>query len=85
MDRLLGAGLGLVRGVLLGVAVMMAMTAFSPRSAWIRNSLLAPYFLAGAHAVSFVVPQHLQQQMAEGTRHLVEKTPGMLKQAIPPQ
>ena len=85
VDRLLGAGLGVVRGVLLGVGVMMAMAAFNPHSAWIRNSLLAPYFLAGAHAVSFVVPLHLQQQMAEGTRHLVEKTPEILKQTTRPQ
>jgi membrane protein required for colicin V production len=85
MDRLLGAGVGLVRGVLLGVATMMTIAAFIPNSTWIRNSLLAPYFLAGAHAVSFVVPQHFQQQMADGTRHLVRKTPMVLQRNLPPQ
>ena len=80
MDRLLGAGFGLVRGVLLGVAAMMALAAFDPHSGWTRNSVLAPYFLAGAHAVSFVVPQHLQEEMSDGARHLIEKSPEILQQ-----
>jgi len=83
MDRLLGAAIGVLRGVLLGVAVMMALAAFVPHSGWIRNSMLAPYFLDGAHAVSFVVPQHFQGQLAEGTRHLIEQTPGTLKRSMP--
>jgi membrane protein required for colicin V production len=78
MDRLLGAGVGLVRGLLLGVAAMMALAAFSPHSGWMRESVLAPYFLDGAHTVSFVVPRHFQDEMSEGTRHLVEKSPEIL-------
>jgi len=82
-DRLLGAGFGLARGVLLGVVAMMAMTAFNPHSGWIRNSVLSPYFLHGVDAVCFVVPQHFRDQMLDGTRYLVEKTPGVLKAHTP--
>jgi membrane protein required for colicin V production len=82
MDRLLGAGVGLVRGVLLGVAAMMAIAAFDPHSRWTQNSVLSPYFLAGARAVSFVVPQHFQEQVSEGTRHLVGKKPDVLRRSI---
>ena len=78
-DRLLGAGLGLLRGVLLGVAVMMAITGFVPSSPWVENSRLAPYFLAGSHAVSFVVPRRFEEQMAAGARHLLQQTPERMK------
>jgi membrane protein required for colicin V production len=65
-DRLLGATFGFVRGCLLGVAITMAIAAFLPHSAWIATSQLSSYFLAGAHAVSFVVPHDLQQQILDG-------------------
>ena len=81
VDRVLGAGVGLARGVLLGVAAMAAVAAFDPHSRLTKNSVLAPYFLAGARAVSFVVPTHLQQQMSEGTRHLVEKSPDLVRRS----
>jgi membrane protein required for colicin V production len=79
VDRVLGAGVGFVRGLLIGVAAMMALTAFVPDSAWIKNSQLAPYFLGGVHAVSFVVPEHFQQQIASGARYLLHETPQLFR------
>ena len=78
-DRLLGAAFGVARGVLLGIAAMMALAAFVPESGWIKKSILAPYFLEGAHAVSFVVPQHFEAQMSDGARHLLKKNAEALK------
>lgn len=78
-DRLLGAALGLLRGILLGIAAMMVITAFSPKSPWVTGSRLAPYFLAGAHEVSFVVPSHLQQQITTGARHLLQQSPELFE------
>ena len=75
LDRLLGAAFGLLRGLLVGVAVIMACLAFLPNSPWIRDSRLAPGFLAATHAVSFIVPQHFQQQMSEGAMHLLQRSP----------
>ena len=75
MDRLLGAVFGLVRGVLAGMAILWAIVAFLPPSTWLENSRLAPYFLAGSHGLSFVVPRQLQEQVAEGTAHLLQQTP----------
>ncbi|HMG02467.1 MAG TPA: CvpA family protein [Edaphobacter sp.] len=69
-NRLGGAAFGLVRGGLLGVAVLMAITAFLPTSGWLKNSHLAPYFLAGSHAVSFVVPHDLEQLILAGGSEL---------------
>ncbi len=79
VDRLLGAALGAVRGLLLGVAAMMAVSAFLPDAGWVQNSVLAPYFLDGVDAVSFVVPRHLQVQISTGARHLLHESPELLR------
>jgi membrane protein required for colicin V production len=78
-DRLSGAAFGLARGFLLGVAILMAAAAFLPKSSWISNSYLAPYFLAGAHAVSFVVPHELQQLILDGAMQLKHNAPDWIK------
>ena len=59
-DRALGAAFGLARGLLLGVSVIVGVTAFAPQSGWIEGSKLSAYFLGAAHAVSFVVPHDLR-------------------------
>lgn len=78
-DRMAGAVFGLVRGCLLGVALLMAITAFLPPSGAIEKSQLAPYFLAGARGVCFVVPQDLKQQIADGASRIKHIPPGWIK------
>ncbi|CAN5485356.1 hypothetical protein BH10ACI4_BH10ACI4_09260 [soil metagenome] len=78
-DRLLGACFGIARACLVGVSLLMAATAFMPKSPWIENSHLAPYFLAGVHAVSFVVPSGLQQQLLNGIAQLKHNAPDWIK------
>jgi membrane protein required for colicin V production len=78
-DRLLGAIFGFARGCLFGVAILMAVAAFLPHSTWTANSQLTPYFLAGAHAVSFVVPHELQQQILDGAAQLKHNAPNWIK------
>jgi membrane protein required for colicin V production len=78
-DRLLGAVFGLTRGCLFGVAILMAIAAFRPHSTWVENSRLTPYFLAGVHAVSFVVPYGLQQQIMNGAHQLKHNAPDWIK------
>jgi membrane protein required for colicin V production len=78
-DRLLGALFGIARGCLLGVAVLTAATAFLPHSTRIADSRLTPYFLAGVHAVSFVVPRGLQQQILNGIAELKHNAPDWIK------
>ena len=78
-DRLLGAGFGFGRGCLIGVAILMAVAAFRPHSDWAENSRLSPYFLAGAHAVSFVVPHQLQQQILNGVQEIKHNAPNWIK------
>src|SRR5271168_113344 len=78
-DRVLGAVFGFARGCLFGVAILMAVAAFRPHSAWVENSRLSPYFLAGVHAVSFVVPHDLQQQILNGAEQLKHNAPDWIK------
>jgi membrane protein required for colicin V production len=78
-DRLLGAVFGFLRGSLLAVALLMAAAAFLPQSAWIADSRLTPYFLGGVHAVSFVVPNGLQQQLLNGIAELKHNAPDWIK------
>lgn len=66
LDRLLGAGFGFLRGCLLGVAVMTAAAAFVPGEGYLGDTPLTSCFLAGAHAVSFVVPAHFEEQIRLG-------------------
>jgi membrane protein required for colicin V production len=79
VDRLLGALFGFARGCLLGIAILTASTAFLPHSTQIANSRLTPYFLAGVHAVSFVVPAGLQQQLLNGIAQLKHNAPDWIK------
>lgn len=76
LDRLSGAAFGLLRGALLGLGlVVTAMTLFSSENL-AANSRLAPYFLAAAREVSFVVPQDLQKRISgsiDGIRHLAKR------------
>ena len=78
-DRLLGALFGFARGCLFGVSILMAIAAFLPHSEWIADSRLSSYFLAGAHAVSFVVPHDLQQQILNGAQQLKHNAPDWIK------
>lgn len=79
-NRLFGAVFGFFRGCLLGVVVMMMLTAFLPPISAVAKSSLAPYFLAGAHAVSFVVPHELRQLILDGAAQIKHNAPDWIKQ-----
>jgi membrane protein required for colicin V production len=83
-DRLFGALFGLARGVLLGMAVLLALTAFLPSASWIKKSLLAPYFLRATHAVSFVMPSELRNRLLDGLQQM-KQTPGQMLHSLPRQ
>ena len=74
-DRLLGAIFGLLRGALLGLSLLLPITAFLPTSAWVQQSALAPYFLRVAHAVSFLMPTDLRLKLLDGLDRIRHNTP----------
>jgi membrane protein required for colicin V production len=90
LDSLVGGLFGLGRGILLITASMMAVAAFLPANAQmdknISPSVLAPYFLSTAHAVSSVVPAEMEDRVRNGIVMLKsqwqrpENSPGHLYQ-----
>ena len=66
IDRILGAALGLLRGCLVVAIVLVSMAAFTPTSAWLRNSQLAPYFLVAGRAAIWVAPSDLRGRFYQG-------------------
>lgn len=65
-DRLLGGAFGLIRGALLGMAVITALVAFAPAvapdsaPASVANSRLSPYVLEAARVVVAIAPKELK-------------------------
>jgi membrane protein required for colicin V production len=65
-DRLLGAVFGLVRGTLMGLAVITALVAFAPAvaansaPAAVAESRVAPYVLAGASFLIAIAPREMK-------------------------
>lgn len=65
-DRLLGAGFGLVRGVLVAVALLTAWMSFGPQvdsktvSRSMLNSRIAPYVLDASHVFVTIAPMELK-------------------------
>ncbi len=80
-DRLGGAVFGFVRGLLIGAALLLAITAFLPTAPWIQTSQLAPYFLRTAHALSFSMPADLRLRLRDGLDRL--RTAGFGKHGTP--
>jgi membrane protein required for colicin V production len=73
IDRTLGAALGLLRGLLIVAIVLVSMAAFTPTSAWLRNSQLAPYFLVAGRAAIWVAPSELRGRFYQGLELLHRK------------
>ena len=65
-DRLLGAAFGLVRGLLIAIALLTAYMAFGPQvdsktvSTSVLNSRIAPYVLDASHLFVAVAPMELK-------------------------
>ena len=74
LDRLGGAAFGLLRGALLVLALLLAMTALLPASARLQKemqtSLLGLYFLRANDAVCFVMPSSLRQRWTDGLQRI---------------
>lgn len=66
IDRFFGGLLGLVRGCLTVAVLLMAMAAFTPTSAWLRGSELAPYFLVVGRAAIWVAPSDMRARFFQG-------------------
>lgn len=72
-DRLLGAAFGLVRGLLVATAVVLAVVAFQPTAGsadTIAGSRLAPWVLHGASAATAMAPYDLRTRFDSGLKQV---------------
>lgn len=83
-DRMLGAGFGALRGALMAAVMLLSMTTFAPDSAWLRGSVLAPYFLVVARAVSWLAPTEVRTRFREGADAITRVRPGQLNPQADP-
>jgi len=63
VDRLLGAGFGAVRGLLVSIALVLALLAFTPGKSppnAVVHSRVAPYVIDAARVVAAVAPHELK-------------------------
>lgn len=65
-DRLLGAGFGFVRGVVVNAVLLMAMLAFAIKPEVVQRAVLAPYMTAVTRSLVMVMPADLQTQFRSG-------------------
>ena len=63
VDRLLGAGFGVVRGLLISIALVLALLAFTPGKSppnAVVHSRVAPYVIDAARVCAAVAPHELK-------------------------
>ncbi len=72
LNRLAGAAFGAARGIVVCVALITAIIAFSPGSdvrdgpQVVASSRIAPYMVDAAHALTLAAPRELRDQFAQG-------------------
>lgn len=66
LDRILGAGLGFIKGCVVITLVVMAVTAFLPQADFVKRSRLAPLFVDAAHQASHITPVELGDKIRRG-------------------
>lgn len=67
LDRLLGFAFGAVKAVIVGIVLVLILTAFpiKPIPDSVAHSQVAPYLIDAAHAVTCLAPYELRRSFAE--------------------
>lgn len=67
LDRIMGAGFGLIRGGLAAVAFVSVLLAFTPRPApaWMTESFLLPYAMDTSNVLAALAPRALKEPVRE--------------------
>ena len=67
LDRLLGFAFGAVKAVVVGIVLVLILTAFpiKPVPDSVAHSQVAPYLLDGAHALTYMAPRELRRSFRE--------------------
>jgi len=67
LDRIMGAGFGLIRGGLAAVAFVAVVMAFTPKPVptWMTGSILLPYAMDASNILSSLAPRALKNSVRE--------------------
>ena len=67
LDRLLGFAFGALKAVVVGIVLVLILTAFpiKPVPDSVAHSQVAPYLIDAAHAVTYLAPRELRQSFRE--------------------
>jgi len=81
LDRLLGGAFGVLRAALVGIAILLALTAFpfQPLEKSVAQSRVAPYLLEGARVLAAMAPRELKDGFQKGYEELQK----VWKQTVP--
>jgi len=89
LDRLLGAGFGLARGVFVCIALITAIVAFAPGKdaktppEAVVRSRIAPYMIDAAHALTAAAPRELRDEFTRRYEQVKRIWEDTLKHGIP--
>jgi membrane protein required for colicin V production len=80
LDRALGGLVGLLRGGIIAVGIVLAVVTFSPKqpAKWVAGSSLAPYFAGAADMLITITPR----EMKDGFRETLEELKRVWKSAV---
>lgn len=71
MDRICGAGFGIIKGLLIVSVILIPLTAFLPQNAGVmKNSLLAPHVTMASEALVKIVPKDMKRQFEAKLKEL---------------
>jgi membrane protein required for colicin V production len=72
LDRIMGAGFGLIRGGVAAVALVSVLMAFAPKPVptWMTGSLLLPYAIDTSNVLAALAPRALKDSVRETIREI---------------
>lgn len=86
LDRLLGAGFGLVRGLLISIVLVMVLTAFplSPATTSVSRSFVAPYVMEGARILVYLTPHEIREGFRSNYAKIKKTWKNSIEEALEP-
>ena len=72
-DRILGGGLGLLKGILICVVIVLALLIFPINKRWLRESQLSPHWLQISKTFVYLFPEGLKEKFRVKYKEILGK------------